>query len=108
MTDTKVPQARVPGSDPERDKPVNWGSQRDMNALEALMWRAEADPRLRSTIVAVELLDQLADWDRFVAANDWATRVIPRFRMKVTEPLMGIGRPTWTVDEEFDLHYHVR
>jgi WS/DGAT/MGAT family acyltransferase len=79
-----------------------------MNALEALMWRAEADPRLRSTIVAVELLDRLPDWDRFVAANDWATRLIPRFRMKVTEPMMGIGRPTWTVDQEFDLHYHVR
>ncbi len=101
-------QRRAPGSDPERDKPVDWGSQRDMNALEALMWRAEADPRLRSTIVAVELLDRLPDWDRFVAANDWATRLIPRFRMKVTEPMMGIGRPTWTVDEEFDLHYHVR
>jgi diacylglycerol O-acyltransferase len=101
-------QRRTPGSDPERDKPVQWGAQRDMNALEALMWRAEADPRLRSTIVALELLDRAPDWDRFVASHDWATRLIPRFRMKVTEPLMGIGRPTWQVDPHFDLHYHVR
>jgi diacylglycerol O-acyltransferase len=101
-------QTRVPGSDPERDQPLTWSSERDMNALEALMWRAEADPRLRSTMVAVELLDQLPDWDRFLAANDWATRLIPRFRMKVVEPLMGIGRPTWTVDATFDLQYHVR
>jgi diacylglycerol O-acyltransferase len=105
-TDTRPP--RTPGSNPEKDRPVAWGSQRDMNALEALMWRAEADPRLRSTIVAVEVLDRRPDWDRFVAAHDWATRLIPRFRMRVTEPLMGLGRPAWTVDEDFDLHYHVR
>ena len=90
------------------DKPLQWGSQRDMNALEALMWRAEADPRLRSTIVALELLDRVPDWERYLAAHDWATRLIPRFRMKVTEPLMGVGRPSWTVDEDFDLSYHVR
>ncbi len=108
-TSTKPPrQPRRPGSDPEKDRPVSWGAQRDMNALEALMWRAEADPRLRSTIVAVEVLDRLPEWDRFLAAHDWATRLIPRFRMRVTEPLLGLGRPAWTVDEDFDLHYHVR
>jgi diacylglycerol O-acyltransferase len=79
-----------------------------MNALEALMWRAEADPRLRSTIVGLELLDRTPDWDRYVAAHDWATRLIPRFRMRVAEPLMGVGRPTWTVDRDFELSYHVR
>ncbi|HET9074294.1 MAG TPA: wax ester/triacylglycerol synthase domain-containing protein, partial [Solirubrobacteraceae bacterium] len=99
---------RVPGSRPELDQPVSWGEGRDMNPLEALMWRAEADPRLRSTIVVVELLDSTPDWDRFLAAHDWATRLIPRFRMKVVEPLMGLGRPAWTVDRDFDLRYHVR
>jgi diacylglycerol O-acyltransferase len=99
---------RAPGSDPDRDRPLPWGAHRDMNALEALMWRAEADPRLRSTIVSVELLDRSPDWDRFIAAHDWATRLIPRFRMKVIEPMMGLGRPTWIVDPDFDLHYHVR
>jgi diacylglycerol O-acyltransferase len=99
---------RVAGSRPELDRPVSWGEGRDMNPLEALMWRAESDPRLRSTIVAVELLDAAPDWDRFLAAHDWATRLIPRFRMKVVEPLMGLGRPTWTVDGDFDLRYHVR
>ena len=72
------------------------------------MWRAEADPRLRSTIVALELLDRVPEWNRYLAAHDWATRLIPRFRMKVTEPLIGVGRPSWTVDEAFDLSYHVR
>jgi diacylglycerol O-acyltransferase len=32
------------------DRPLDWGSEREMSAIEALMWRAETDPRLRSTI----------------------------------------------------------
>jgi hypothetical protein len=44
-----------------------------MSAFEALMWRAEADPRLRSTICGLELLDCVPDWQRFVAAGEWAT-----------------------------------
>ena len=88
--------------------PPDWGGHRQMNPLEALMWRAEADPRLRSTICAIELLDTTPDWERFVAAHDWATRLVPRFRERVVEPLLGLGTPCWSVDPEFDLHYHVR
>jgi len=85
-----------------------WGQAREMNALEALMWRAEGDPRLRSTICSLELLDTTPDWDRFVAAVDWATRLVPRFRQRVVEPALGLGMPVWVVDRDFDLHYHVR
>src|SRR5205807_8113710 len=85
-----------------------WGAAREMNALETLMWRAEADPRLRSTIAAVELLDCAPEWDRFVAAHDWATRMVPRFRQRVVEPPLGLGPPAWVVDADFDLGYHVR
>lgn len=91
-----------------KDAPLSWGSTREMNALEALMWRAEVDPRLRSPIVAIEILDSMPDWDRFVTAHDWATRMVPRFRQHVAEPPLGIGNPHWVVDEHFDLHYHVR
>ncbi len=28
-----------------RDAPLHWGEAREMSAFEALMWRAEADPR---------------------------------------------------------------
>ena len=40
------------------DRPLDWGTEREMNGLEALMWRAEADPRLRSTICALEELER--------------------------------------------------
>jgi WS/DGAT/MGAT family acyltransferase len=91
-----------------RDAPLNWARTREMNGIEALMWRAEADPRMRSTICSVVLLDCLPDWKRFVAACDWATRMAPRFRQKVVEPTLGIGTPCWVTDPDFDLHYHVR
>lgn len=90
------------------DGPLHWGETREMNALETLMWRIEADPRLRSTISALEILDCVPDWDRFIAAADWGTRMVPRFRQKVVEPALGIGNPHWVNDPDFDLHYHVR
>jgi WS/DGAT/MGAT family acyltransferase len=91
-----------------QDRPLDWGREREMNALEALMWRAEEDPRLRSTVCGVEDLDCTPDWGRFLAAHEWATRLVPRFRQRVVEPLGGIGTPAWVTDPDFDLHYHVR
>jgi WS/DGAT/MGAT family acyltransferase len=80
-----------------------------MNALEALMWRGEeADPRLRSTICSFGVLDCVPDWQRFLAACEWGTRMVPRFRQKVVEPAFGFGNPVWVNDPDFDLHYHVR
>jgi WS/DGAT/MGAT family acyltransferase len=79
-----------------------------MNAFEALMWRIEVDPRLRSTGCGLEILDCAPEWERFVAACDWGTRMAPRFRQKVVEPALGIGSPCWVNDPNFDLRYHVR
>src|SRR5689334_230715 len=90
------------------DGRLHWGEAREMNALETLMWRVEVDPRLRSTITGIEILDCMPDWDRFLAAADWGTRMAPRFRQKVVEPALGIGNPCWVTDPDFDLHYHVR
>ncbi|MDJ0869383.1 MAG: wax ester/triacylglycerol synthase family O-acyltransferase [Myxococcota bacterium] len=95
-------------SRPDPDAPLPWGEAREMNALEVLMWRIEADPRLRSTICGLEILDCVPEWDRFLAACDWGTRMAPRFRQKVVEPALGIGNPCWVNDPDFDLHYHVR
>lgn len=90
------------------DERLHWGEAREMNALETLMWRVEIDPRLRSTITGIEILDCTPDWERFLAAAEWGTRMAPRFRQKVVEPALGIGNPCWVNDPDFDLHYHVR
>ncbi|MDQ3850977.1 MAG: hypothetical protein M3296_10245, partial [Actinomycetota bacterium] len=85
-----------------------WAPSRSMSPFEALMWRIEADPRLRSTITVVYLLDCAPDWERLVAAHEWASRLVPRARQRVVEPPLGLGMPTWVVDDEFDLSFHLR
>ena len=65
-----------------------------MNPLETAMWRAEsADPRLRVNVSLLELLDPAPDWDRLLAAHEWASRMVPRMRQRVVEPALGRRRP---------------
>jgi diacylglycerol O-acyltransferase / wax synthase len=87
---------------------LHWADADEMSPFETMMWRAEADPALRSTMVALALLDRAPDWPRLVAAHDWATRMVPRFRKRVVEPPLGLGTPVWALDPDFDLGRHVR
>jgi len=79
-----------------------------MRQTDAFAWHMEDDPVLRSTIVAVALLEKSPDWDRFVELADRATRVIPSFRQKVVDVPLKLATPRWTVDPEFDLSWHLR
>jgi len=38
---------------------AQWSTQREMSPFEALMWRIEAEPRLRSPMTVVDVLDQV-------------------------------------------------
>ena len=88
---------------------VAWGANRTMSDFETGMWRMEeAQPQLRSPIVAVEVLDRAPDWDRLLDAVEWASHVVPRIRMRAVEPAMQLGNPVWSVDPEFDIGYHLR
>ncbi|MFZ2175129.1 MAG: wax ester/triacylglycerol synthase domain-containing protein [Rhodococcus sp. (in: high G+C Gram-positive bacteria)] len=85
-----------------------WGADRTMSDVETGMWRMEeAQPRLRSPMVAVDVLDKSPDWERLVRAHEWASHMVPRIRMRVVEPALRLGNPVWTVDPEFDLDYHL-
>lgn len=89
--------------------PLDWGISPQMNPLETAMWRAEAaDPRLRSNVTLLEILDPAPDWDRLRAAHEWASRMVPRMRQRVVEPALGIGTPRWATVTELDLDRHVR
>lgn len=85
-----------------------WGGPNEMSAFEAVMWRAEVDPRLRSTTTSVLVLDRAPDWDRLLAGHRWVVDAVPRFRQHVVEPSLGFGMPTWVLDPHFDLDYHLR
>lgn len=85
-----------------------WPGSEGMNAFESVMWRLDADPMLRVPTLSCEELDVVPDWDRFLAAHEWAVRRAPQFRLKVVEPVLGLGTPKWTLDPNFDLAFHVR
>src|SRR5690348_1199845 len=85
-----------------------WGGPADMSAWEALMWRAEADPRTRSTGVLLEILDGEPDWDLLVAAHDRVSQPIPRLRHRAAHPLLPLFPPAWSPDPHFDLGYHLQ
>ncbi|MGY1805199.1 wax ester/triacylglycerol synthase family O-acyltransferase [Blastococcus sp. SYSU D00922] len=89
--------------------PLDWGISPEMNPLETAMWRAEvADPRLRSNVTLLELLEPAPEWERLRAAHEWASRMVPRMRQRVVEPALGVGAPRWVTVAELDLDAHVR
>lgn len=96
------------GSRQTNHVPLKWGTGSAMSPAETVMWRAESDSLLRSTLIAVEVLDTAPDWDRLVAAHDWASRMVPRLRHRVVEPAFGFGTSRWSPDPDFDLHFHLR
>jgi diacylglycerol O-acyltransferase len=86
---------------------AGWGGPADMTDWEAVMWRAEVEPRTRSTGVLLEILDCEPEWDRLVAAHDRITRQVPRLRERVVEPVLPIIPPAWSPDANFDLRHHL-
>jgi diacylglycerol O-acyltransferase len=87
---------------------AGWAAEPRMNELETLMWRSERHPRQSSTVAALMILDRPPDWDRLVAAHEWATDYIPRSRQRVIEPAVPVGPPAWVPDDGFHLDYHLR
>ncbi len=79
-----------------------------MAPSDAVMWDIEREPQLRSTVVAVALLDQAPDWDRLRDRLQSGTRQVLRLRQRVvTLPVPG-ALPLWVDDQTFDLSYHLR
>lgn len=80
----------------------------ELGPVDYLMHRGEANPRTRSGIMAVELLDTTPDWDRFRTRFENASRRVLRLRQKVVVPTLPTAAPRWVVDPDFNLDFHVR
>ncbi|GAB3016205.1 WS/DGAT/MGAT family O-acyltransferase [Mycobacterium bourgelatii] len=80
----------------------------ELGPVDYLMHRGEANPRTRSGIMAVELLDTTPDWDRFRTRFEHASRRVLRLRQKVVVPTLPTAAPRWVVDPDFNLDFHVR
>ncbi|MCV7123664.1 wax ester/triacylglycerol synthase domain-containing protein [Mycobacterium lacus] len=78
-----------------------------MRNSDAFTWAMESDPRLRSTVVTVVLLDRSPEWDAVRARFDLLSRKLPMFRQRVV-PSPPPAPPRWEYDPDFDLGYHLR
>lgn len=74
---------------------------------DAFTWAMESDPRLRSTVVSVVLLDRSPDWEAVRQRFDLMSRKLPVFRQRVV-PSPPPAPPRWEYDPDFDLNYHIR
>ena len=79
-----------------------------LGAVDQLLHRGEANPRTRSGIMALEVLDTVPDWERFRTNYEYASRRVPRLRQKVVTPTLPTAAPRWVVDPDFNLDFHVR
>src|ERR1700761_5070706 len=84
------------------------GRSDELGPVDYLMHRGEANPRTRSGIMALELLDVTPDWERFRARFENASRRVLRLRQKVVVPTLPTAAPRWVADPDFNLDFHVR
>ncbi|MET0904224.1 MAG: wax ester/triacylglycerol synthase family O-acyltransferase [Acidimicrobiales bacterium] len=80
----------------------------EMSPFDFLQHRGESDPRGRSAIMSVSLLDTNPGIDAVRAAFDRTSRVVVRLRQRVVIPSVPVAPAQWFVDPDFDLTYHVR
>lgn len=80
----------------------------ELGAVDLLMHRGEANPKTRSGIMTLELLDTAPDWDRYRTVFENASRKILRLRQKVVVPTLPTAAPRWVVDPDFNINFHVR
>lgn len=78
-----------------------------MSQTDAFTWAMESDPRLRSTVVTVILLDRSPDWDVVRSRFDVVSRIMPMFRKVVLESPPPTP-PRWEFAEDFDPDFHLR
>ena len=95
-------------SDPEDGEVLALLFPRNLEPIDYLMFRAEADPRTRTAIVMISMLDIVPDFERLRAAFDRASRVVVRLRQHVVVPALPVGAAQWITDPDFDLDFHLR
>jgi diacylglycerol O-acyltransferase len=84
------------------------GLPQELSAFDQILHRGEANPRTRSGIMTLEILDCTPDWERFRARFENASRKVLRLRQKVVTPTLPTVAPRWVIDPDFNLDFHVR
>jgi WS/DGAT/MGAT family acyltransferase len=78
-----------------------------MSQTDAFTWAMESDPRLRSTVVTVIMLDRAPDWDVVRSRFEVLSRNQPIWRQRVVESPPPTP-PRWEDAPDFDIGFHLR
>ncbi len=78
-----------------------------MRNSDAFTWAMESDPRLRSTVVTVVVLDRSPDWEEVRNRFDLISRKVPMLRQRVVSSPPP-APPRWEYAPDFDLDFHMR
>ena len=84
------------------------GRASSLRASDAVLWTIERDPRLRSTVLVVGMLDRVPDRAEVERSLERASRAFPRLRQRVVAATLPIGPPQWVTDDQLDLRFHLR
>jgi WS/DGAT/MGAT family acyltransferase len=89
------------------NRPADIDSHERLNPTDATLWEIQRDPELRTTIVALAILDRSPVWADLTGAVATAVGSIPRLRQRVVEGPLGLGRPHWEACDP-ELEFHLR
>ena len=78
-----------------------------MSQTDAFTWAMESDPRLRSTVVTVIMLDRSPDWGVVRERFESLSTNLPIWRQRVVESPPPTP-PRWEDAPDFDLDFHMR
>jgi diacylglycerol O-acyltransferase / wax synthase len=78
-----------------------------MSQTDAFTWAMESDPRLRSTVVTVIMLDRAPDWDVVRSRFEVLSADLPIWRRRVVESPPP-APPRWEDAPDFDIDFHLR
>lgn len=79
-----------------------------MRDSDAFSWYMERDPLLRSTVVAVAVLDREPDWDALVERVRRAVHRLPILRIRLAHPPLRLAPPRWVEVADVDLDWHLQ
>ena len=78
-----------------------------MRNSDAFTWAMESDPRLRSTVVTVIMLDRSPDWEEVRNRFSLISHKVPMLRQRVV-PSPPPAPPRWEYAPDFDVDFHMR
>ncbi|MGZ8176671.1 wax ester/triacylglycerol synthase family O-acyltransferase [Williamsia sp. SKLECPSW1] len=60
------------------------------------------------SLLVLDRADHQLQYDRLLATVESRLGAVPRYRQRIREVTLGLGRPVWVDDNDFDITYHVR